>query len=205
MSGRTKRRHALRRWRGRLVAATRWCGAQVRSAWAGIGRWLRPWEPEVLVDAKRGRARRLRRAVKRATLAQFHALGVMPPRHLLIVVQRTVQGDGPLASLLQVYEDAQATRRHVLFLAMTVGEDPLSDGAIVATLRQQLHEVVGDALGSLVCSVPAQTQPRRWPAAITPLHPQASEPPPYADEEAPPPDDTWQQVDDGAYAVVAER
>src|SRR5690606_39786598 len=63
-----------------------------------------------------------------ATRTQFRALGVTPPQHLLIVVQRTVvDGDRPLASLLQVFEQPGGDRRHVLFLALAVGEESMSD------------------------------------------------------------------------------
>lgn len=163
---------------------------------------MRPWRPEALVDARRGRARRLRRSIVRATRTHFRGLGVMPPAHLLVVVQRTVtDGERPLASLLQVFEDGGGVRRHVLFLALAVGEESVTDGAVVATLRQQLHEVVGERLGTLVASVPSGPQ-RRTSASVVPLHPIASAAP---FEEAPPPDDNWSPVDDGAYGVAAQR
>ncbi|MDP3173531.1 MAG: hypothetical protein Q8M88_03750, partial [Phenylobacterium sp.] len=101
----------------------------------------------MIVDAKHGRARRLRRALVRATRAQFKALGVAPPEHLLVVVQRVVLSDRPSASLLQFFDGRDGRRRHVLSLAFVVGDDSMSDGAIVSTLRQQLDEVVGEALG----------------------------------------------------------
>lgn len=192
------------RWRDRMVASARWCGAHVRAGWRAIHRRLRPWKPAVLVDARRGRSRRLRRMLGRAARMQFRALGVAPPKHLLIVVQRTVvDGDRPLAALLQVFEDEHGVRRHVLFVALMVGDEHASDGAIVATLRQQLHAVVGDALGALVSTVSCEPARRQRAARIVPLR-EAPEPPPF-DEEAPPPDDTWAPADDGAYAVAAER
>lgn len=158
----------------------------------------------MLVDARRGRSRRLRRMLGRAARMQCRALGVAPPQHLLVVVQRTVvEGDRPLAALLQVFEDRNGVRRHVLFLALTVAGEHVSDGAIVATLRQQLHAVVGDALGALVTTVPCEAPRKQRPARIVPLRDEP-EPPPF-DEEAPPPDDTWAPTDDGAYAVSAER
>lgn len=204
-----ERRRQKRRPRfvARIVTAAarlwRWSSDRVVSGWHVCNQRLRPWRPVVLVDARRGRARRLRRMLSRATRMQFRALGVAPPAHLLIVVQRTVQGEHPLASLLQVFEDANGVRRHVLFLGLTVGEESMSDGAIVATLRQQLHEVVGDALGPLARSVACEPPRTRRPAPVVPIRRQEPEPPPF--EDAPPPDDTWNHVDDDAYAVAAER
>ena len=85
--------------------------------------------------------------------------------------------------------------------------EPMSDGAIVAALRQQLHEVVGEALGVLVCAVPGVRTSTPRPAAVVPLRPLAAEPPPF-DHEAPFPDDADAPMDpanDGAYAVAGER
>jgi len=162
----------------------------------------------VLVDAKRGRARRLRRMLNRATRAQLRALGVPHPDHLLIVVQRTVEQEGhQWPSLLQVFETEHQVRRHVLFLALTVDGESMSDGAIVAALRQQLHAVVGEALGVLVCAVPGIRTGTPRPAAVVPLGPLASEPPPF-DHEAPFPGDADAPIEpanDGAYAVAAQR
>src|SRR5690606_37242111 len=144
----------IRRWFARGTQAVIWCCVRLRAGWRAAARRLRPWRPIVLVDAKRSRARRLRRMLSRATRAQFRALGVPHPDHLLIVVQRTVeQEERQLASLLQVFEHGDGSRRHALFLALSVGEESMSDGAVAAALRQQLHEVVGEALGALVCTV----------------------------------------------------
>ena len=198
----------IRRWTGWVAHAVIWCYVQLRAAWRAAATRLRPSRPVVLVDAKRGRARRLRRMLSRATRAQFRALGVPHPDHLLIVVQRTVEREErQLASLLQVFETEHQVRRHVLFLALTVEGEPMSDGAIVAALRQQLHEVVGEALGALVCAVPGVRTSTQRPAAVVPLRPLASEPPPF-DHEAPFPDDADAPIEpanDGAYAVLAQR
>jgi len=207
MERRRKRRSLVARWRERIVRAACWCGAHAQSVWRTVGGVLRPWNPAVLVDARRGRARRLRRMLRRATRMQFRALGVAPPDHLLIVVQRTVvDDDRPLAALLQVFEQPGGSRRHVLFLALSVGDESVSDGAIVALLRQQLHAVVGDALGSLVCAVPCHAPQLRRPATVVPLRQQEVAAP---FDDAPPPDDTWaptqEHAYDGAYAVAAER
>lgn len=197
----------IRRWTGRGTHAVIWCCVQLRAGWRAAATRLRPWRPVVLVDAKRGRARRLRRMLSRATRAQFRALGVPHPDHLLIVVQRTVeQEERQLASLLQVFETEHQVRRHVLFLALTVESEPMSDGAVVAALRQQLHEVVGEALGELVCAVPGERARKQRPAPVVPLHPLVTEPP--FDHEAPFPDDAdapMSPASDGTYAVAAQR
>jgi len=204
MERRKRRRSLIARCRERVRQAARWCGRQARSGGQAITGLLRPWKPVVLVDARRARARRLRRALSRATRTQFRALGVTPPRHLLIVVQRTVvDGDRALAALLQVFEQPDGTRRHVLFIALTAGEESMSDGAIVAVLRQQLHEVAGDALGSLVCSVPCTAPQKSRPATVVPLRHAEPEVSPF--DDAPPPDDHWAPTGDGVYAVAAER
>ena len=144
----------IRRWAGR------WAAALGRAA----GSRLRPWRPAVETDVSGTRGRRLRRAVARVTRNHLRALGVAPPGHLLVVVQRTVTvGERQLASLLQVFEDADGRTRHVLYVALSVGGRRLSDEDAVATLRQQLRHVVGAELGALrvvaleAAAVPAAT------------------------------------------------
>ena len=198
----------IRRWTGRVAHAVIWCCVQIRAGWQAAATRLRPWQPVVLVDAKRGRARRLRRMLSRATRAQFRALGVPHPDHLLIVVQRTVeQEEHQLASLLQVFETGDQVRRHVLFLALTVEGEPMTDGTVVAALRQQLHEVVAEALGELVCAVPGERARKQRPAPVVPLRLPTPDAPPF-DHEAPFPDDAdapMAPASDGAYAVAAQR
>ncbi len=190
------------RLREAAVRGAYWCRTHGIAAWQYIVGRCRPWTPVVLVDAKRARARRLRRAIARATRAQFRALGVTPPAHLLVVVQRTVHEERPLSALLQVFEDGDGLRRHLLFLALTVQGEPVGDSEVVATLRQQLHRVAGDGLGTLTLTVPIGP-PRARPATVTPIR--SVEAPPY-EEDAPPLDDAdWQPIDDGAYPVAAER
>ncbi|TAJ19397.1 MAG: hypothetical protein EPO65_06890 [Dehalococcoidia bacterium] len=194
----------MTRWVARIKIVACWCGSRVQAGWRAAATRLWPWQPVVIVDAKRSRARRLRRMVVRTTRAQFKALGVAPPEHLLLVVQRIVQCERPVASLLQVFDGRDGMRRHVLYLAFVVGEESMSDGEIVATLRQQLYEVVGDALGPMVRAVPATTaQPR--PAAVVPFRSPAPEPPPFEDDDAPPLDDSWVPMDGGAVAAAADR
>ncbi len=157
----------------------------------------------MLVDAKRGRARRLCRAIASTTRAQLRALGVTPPAHLLVVVQRTVvEQQRPLAALLQVFEDEASRRRHVLFLALAVDGRQLSDDDVVATLRQQLQRVVSAELGPLALSVPVEPARTRSSAAIVPLR-RSHQASPF-DDEGPPPE-AFEGYDDGAFAVAAER
>ena len=81
--------------------------------------------------------------------SHLQALGVTPPGHLLVVVQRTVTMEGrPLQALLQVFEDASGRTRHVLYIALTAGGRRSSDEDVVATLRQQLQHVVAAELGT---------------------------------------------------------
>ena len=199
MERRRRRRTTAVKVRDHAVATVRSCAAWARRTWDTVRRRLRRWAPVVLVDASGRRARRLRRTLRRAARMHLRALGVTPPQHLLVVVQRRVtDGDRSVAALLQVYE-AAGVRRHVLFLAFTVEDEHVSDGAIVSALRQQLHAVVADQLGTLVETVPAEPPAR--PAAVVPLRPAHPEPE-WVTEEAPPPDDRWAPVEDGAYAVA---
>lgn len=200
--GRKRRPRLMARWAARMRSAAQRCVTLMKAGWSATVHRLRPWKPVVIVDAKHGRARRLRRALVRATRAQFKALGLAPPEHLLVVVQRVVLSDRPVASLLQVFDGRDGRRRHVLYLAFVVGDDSMSDGAIVSTLRQQLDEVVGEALGPVVRAVPVTAA--RPPASVVPLRPVAPEPPPFDDDDVPPLDDSWVPMDSGAVAA-AER
>jgi len=155
----------------------------------------------VIVDANRRRTRRLRRVVVRTTREQFKALGVAPPQHLLIVVQRIVQRERPEASLLHVFDGSDGMRRHVLYLALRVGDEPMSTGAIAATLRQRLYDVMGDQLMPVVLAGPPADVPTR-PASVVALRPSVPEPPPFDDDDAPPLDDSWAPVDGGALAAA---
>ena len=81
-----------------------------------------------------------------------------PPDHLLVVVQRTVRlEERPLESLLQVFEDAEGHRRHVLFLALTASGRDVDDEELLAMLRQQLQRVVAPQLGTPV-SMPQEPE-----------------------------------------------
>lgn len=151
MAGRKRR--AARRITHRLVAVRRWCAARARRAGIAFRARLRPWSPAVEVDVRGKRGRRLRRAAARVARNHLRALGVTPPGHLLVVVQRTVPLEGrPLAALLQIFEGGRGPTRHVLLLAASAGDRKISDDEVLATLRQQLQLVVAAELG-----VPANT------------------------------------------------
>ena len=127
----------------------RWCEQSVAGLRRAAASRLRPWRPAVEADVCGKRGRRLRRAVARAARCHLEALGVTPPGHLLVVVQRTVTMEGrPLQALLQVFENAPGVTRHVLYIALTVGARRSSDEDVVATLRQQLQHVVASELGT---------------------------------------------------------
>ena len=175
-----------------------WCTAIARALVAR----LRPWQPVVAADVQGKRGRRLRTEIARVTRTHLRALGVTPPQHLLVVVQRTVVEEGrPLAALLQVFEDGEGRRRHVLFVALSADERQVSNEEVVATLRLQLQRVVGDELGTLRVSVPLEPA-RTRPAAVVPIR-RGQEPQPF-DHEAPPPE-AFGGYDDGPFAVAAER
>ena len=141
MAGRKKRpaRRITRRWN----AVRRWCAARSRGVRIAARARLRPWRPAVEVDVRGRRGRRLRRAITRVTRSHLSALGVTPPAHLLVVVQRTVVLEGqPLAALLQMFEGEGGPRRHLLFLAASAEGRKASCAEVVAALRQQLQRVV---------------------------------------------------------------
>lgn len=178
----------LARWAMRVERAWSWCVSRVRAGCRCAAEPLHPWRPAVLVDAPRVRGRRLRRMVRQVTREQFRALGVRHPDHLLIVVQELVHEEQPLASVLRVYEDAQQRQRHVLFIALSVDGEAMSDGAVLSVLRQQLNVVVASELGRVADTHVVAPAKRRAKAAVTPIRP-TNEPAPPWDEEAPFPDD----------------
>ncbi len=145
--------------------------------------------------------RRLRRAITTVTLGHLRGLGVTPPGHLLVVVQHAVVlQERPVESLLQVFEDGEGRRRHVLFLALTAGDRELDDEGLVATLRQQLQRVVAPQLGTLL-SMPEE------PARVRPeAEPLPDEPGPWAGpfEKEVSPLEAFESRN-GAFAAAAER
>lgn len=169
--------------------------------WAGAR--LRRWRPAVAADVSGKRGRRLRRSITRVTRTHFRALGVTPPGHLLVVVQRTVVEERrPLAALLQMFEDSGGQRRHVLFLALSVEGRQVGDEDVIATLRQQLQRVVADELGTLRLSVPLEPTRVRPAAAPIPIR-RGEQVPPFEDEVPAP--EAFEGYDDGVFAVAAER
>ena len=164
MAGRKKSRS--RRAAGPVVRMRNWCAGRFTAMRRGLAARRRPWCPTVEADVEGRHGRCLRRAITRVTLSHLRGLGVTPPDHLLVVVQRTVVlEERPLESLLQVFEDAGGRRRHVLFLALTASGREVDDEELVATLRQQLQRVVAPQLGTPV-SMPREPEPA--PAEPTP-------------------------------------
>ena len=157
MAGR--RRSRSRRAPGPAERVRGWCGRRV----AKVRRALceRPWRPTVEADVEGRRGRRLRRAIARVTRDHLAGLGVTPPDHLLVVVQHAVAlEERPVESLLQVFEDPEGRRRHVLFLALTAGGREREDEELLATLRQQLQRVAAPQLGTPV-EMPSEPAPGR--------------------------------------------
>ena len=169
MAGRKRSRS--RRTGGPVARMRGWCGRRLVYMRRASAAWRRPWRPTVEADVDGRRGRRLRRAITRATRDHLAGLGVTPPGHLLVAVQRTVELEGrPLASLLQVFEDAGGRRRNVLFLALTAGGRELDDGELLAMLRQQLQRVVSGELGTPVslARAPAEAGPEETAAGPAP-------------------------------------
>ncbi len=181
-------------------AASRAWHAAVRGWRTASGRW-RPWRPQVAVDLPGRRGRRLRRSVARAAGSHLRALGVRPPAHLLVVVQRTVAAEHrPLQALLEVYENGAGERRHVLFLALAADGRALREGEVIATLRQQLQRVASDELGALALRVAAE------PPRARPQSGEGTAPFPGGLEEAmPPPAHIHQNGASGAAISMLER
>ena len=155
---------ARKRKRGRRAAgpASRmgsWCGRR----FAAVRRALceRPWRPTVEADVEGSRGRRLRRAIARVTRDHLHGLGVAPPEHLLVVVQYAVAlRERLLESLLEVFEDGEGRRRHVLFLALVAEGRERKDEELLATLRQELQRIAAPQLGTPV-EMPREHAPVR--------------------------------------------
>ena len=164
MAGRKKRRS--RRAAGPVVRMRSWCAWRFTAMRSAFAARKRPWRPTVETDVEGRQGRLLRRAITRVTQRHLRGLGVTPPGHLLVVVQRTVVlEERPLESLLQVFEDAGGRRRHVLFLALTAGDREVNDEELLATLRQQLQRVVAPQLGTPVSTPqePARVRPEPEP------------------------------------------
>ena len=160
-----KGRRITRRWSRACRRCSRWF-AKLRRA---VARRLRPWCPAVEVDLQGRRGRRLRKTIGIVTRSHLTGLGVTPPEHLLVVVQRTVVlEERPLAALMQVFEDGPGRKRHVVFLALRAGEQKVGDEEVVATLRQQLQHIVATELGRV----------RSMPLAASSVQPEVELSPP---------------------------
>ena len=142
----------------------RWCERRIAGLGHAAASRLRPWRPAVEADAGGKRGRRLRRVVARVTRSHPRGLGVTPPAHLLVVVQRTVTTEGApapgAAAGLRGRGGAHAARP--LHRALG-GWSPGSDEDVVATLRQQLQQVVAANLGTARLVRWRRWPPRLWP------------------------------------------
>ena len=197
----SRKKSRSRRAAGPVVRMRSWCGRRFTAMRSACAARKRPWRPTVETDVEGRQGRLLRRAITRVTRGHLRGLGVTPPGHLLVVVQRTVVlQERPVESLLQVFEDGEGRRRHVLFLALTAGGREVDDEELLATLRQQLQRVVAPQLGTPV-SVPEE------PARVRPeAEPVPDEPGPWVgpfEKEASPLEAF--EGRNGAYAVAAER
>ncbi len=176
MAGRKKGRRG--RAAGPVARMRNGCGRRFTAMRSACAARRRPWRPTVEADVDGRQGRRLRRAITRVTRDHLRGLGVAPPGHLLVVVQRTVTlEERPLESLLQVFEDAEGHRRHVLFLALTASGRDVDDEELLATLRQQLQRVVAPQLGTPVSMPrePERVRPEQEPAP----EPAPAEPTPW--------------------------
>jgi hypothetical protein len=128
--------------------------------------------PLVVVDGRRYRAWRLRRAIVRATRIYTQALGVPTPPDLLILVQYVVYEGRQLNALLQAFDLSGGERRYVLLLAQTVNGRVVGDAELRAALRHQLSRVLEDLIGNPVLGIPLDLQPpwRSVGAAIPEPH-----------------------------------
>ncbi len=170
----SRKKSRSRRAAGPVDRMRSWCGRRFTAMRSALAARRRPWRPTVEADVEGRHGRLLRRAITRVTQGHLRGLGVAPPGHLLVVVQRTVVlEERPLESLLQVFEDAGGHRRHVLFLALTASGREVDDEELLATLRQQLQRVVAPQLGTPVSmpqepeglrpeSEPEQSKPSQW-------------------------------------------
>ena len=199
MAGRKKRRS--RRAAGPVARMRSWCARRFTAMRSAFAARKRPWRPTVEADVEGRQGRLVRRAITRVTQRHLRGLGVTPPEHLLVVVQRTVVlEERPLESLLQVFEDAGGRRRHVLFLALTAGGREVDDEELLATLRQQLQRVVAPQLGTPV-SMPQEPEGLRTESETPPAE-QGPWVGPFEKERSP-----LEAFEgrNGAFAAAAER
>lgn len=157
---------------GSIVRLVIRLGARSGSA---VWRRIRPRGPSVIVDARRRQAGKLRMAVRHAARAYASGVGVELTRDLLVVVQRVVHEERQLNALLQAFDGPAACRRYVIYLALSVNGRQVAEDELLSALRHQLAQVLGDATGKPVLSVPLDLEvPRvRSGAPIVELRPDA--------------------------------
>ncbi len=156
----------------RLLIGT---GARGGSA---VWRRIRPRGPTVIVDARRRQAGAWRAAVRRAARAYARGVGVELTRDLLLVVQRVVHEGRQLNALLQAFKTPAGSRRYVIYLALSVNGRQVAEDELLSALRHQLAQVLGDATGKPVLSVPLDLEvPRvRAGAPVVELRPDTHPP-----------------------------
>lgn len=148
------------------------CGRKAQQAY-----WhIRGRRPVVIVDAPRREAWQLRRLIRRTARGYAKALGVELPTGAAIIVQRVVFDGRQVNGLLTAFE-ADATKRYVIQLALSVNGREVSDGELIAALRHQLSAVFTDAIGKPVISVALDLEhgvPAQSGGSIVELRPQPS-------------------------------
>jgi len=132
----------------------------------------------VIVDARRRQAGKLRAAVRQAARAYADGIGVELTRDLLLVVQRVVHEERQLNALLQGFDSPGGGRRYVIYLALSVNGRQVAEDELLSALRHQLAQVLGDATGQPVLTVPLDLEvPRvRAGAPVVELRPDARPP-----------------------------
>ncbi len=147
----------------------KWLGSR---CWAALRRMLRRRSPIVLVDARSRHAGRLRVAVRRAARIYARGLGAELPPRLMVVVQRVVYEGRQLNGLLQAF-DGHNDRRYVIHLALSVNGRQVAEDELLAALRHQVAQVLGDSVGKPAFSVPLDLEvPRlRSTAPVVELRP----------------------------------
>ena len=146
------------------------CGRKAQQAY----RHIRGRRPVVIVDAPRREAWQLRRLIRRAARGYAKALGVELPAGLAVIVQRVVFDSRQVNGLLTAFEQ-DASRRYVIQLALSVNGREVSDGELVAALRNQLSAVFADTIGKPVLSVALDFEhgaPAQGGGSIVELRPQ---------------------------------
>ena len=129
-----------------------------------------------IAAAPRREAWQLQRLIRRTARSYAKALGISLPNGLAIIVQRVVFDGRQVNGLLTAYQSDDG-KRYVIQLALSANGREVSDGELIAALRQQLSVVFADAIGKPVLSVALDLE-RGLPApsggSIVELRPQPS-------------------------------